>query len=156
MRSAVGFRVVIAGVLTLVLTPALNARAAFPGANGVLAFERELPAGSHTQVDVFAMSAAGTGLRRLTNSAEYNEFGPTWNAPGTRIAFWRTPAPFGPGSIWTMNANGGDRRQLTRGIDARDPAWSPSGARITFTLAGSDGFDVWTMRASDGGDRRAV
>jgi hypothetical protein len=104
MCSAVGSRVVIAGMLALALAPALPARAAFPGANGVLAFERELPAGSHT------------------NSAEYNEFGPTWNAPGTRIAFWRTPAPFGPGSIWTMSPSGGTKHRLAAGFDARDPA----------------------------------
>jgi TolB protein len=131
------------------------AYAAFPGVNGPLVFQREAPAGDHTQTDIYAIEPTGAGLKRLTATRDENEFGPAWSAAGTRIAFWRTPAPFGPGSIWTMKANGSDQRRLTTGIDARDPAWSPSGTRIVFTLVG-DGFHLWTMRASDGGDRQQL
>ncbi len=98
----------------------------------------------------------GGDLQRLTATRDQHELGPAWNAAGSRIAFWRTPAPFGPGSIWTMTANGTDERRLTVGIDARDPAWSPAGTRIAFTLASGEGFDVWTMRASDGADLQQV
>jgi Tol biopolymer transport system component len=145
----------VAGLLLAAVGPS-PAYAAFPGMNGRLAFQLEAPAGDHTQTDIYTIRPTGTGLKRLTATPNQHEFGPAWNAAGTRIAFWRTPAPFGPGSIWTMKPNGADKRRLTVGIDARDPAWSPSGARIAFTLVGSEGFDVWTMRASDGGDRQPV
>jgi Tol biopolymer transport system component len=124
--------------------------------NGNLAFQLEAPAGDHTQTDVYTVKPNGSGLTALTNTPDENEFGPAWNATGTRIAFWRTPAPFGPGSIWSMDADGGRQRQLTTGIDARDPVWNPAGTRIAFTLVDATGFHIWSMRASDGGDRRAI
>src|SRR6266849_1507810 len=91
--------VVMAGLLPARFT----ARAAFPGANGRLAFSYEVPAGDHTQSDIYTILPTGSGLKRLTATADKNEFGAAWNAAGTRIAFWRTHAPFGPGSIWVMN-----------------------------------------------------
>jgi TolB protein len=124
--------------------------------NGRIAFEREAPAGDHTQTDVYTVKRSGSGLRALTSTPDHNEFGPAWNAAGTAIAFWRTPAPFGPGTIWTMDADGGNQQQLTHGIDARDPTWNPAGTRIAFTMVDATGFHVWDMRATDGGDLRQV
>src|SRR5947207_12270031 len=102
------------------------------------------------------MRPDGSGLLRLTATPNRNEFGPAWNATGTRIAFWRTQAPFGPGSIWVMGPGGGHQQQLTHGFDARDPAWNPAGTRIVFTRAEGGNFNLWTMRASDGGDLRRL
>jgi Tol biopolymer transport system component len=144
------------GLLAPVAVDVPAAHAAFPGTNGALAFQIEAPAGDHTQTDIYTIQPSGTGLQRLTATADEHEFGPAWNATGTRIAFWRTPAPFGPGSIWTMKPDGTDQRRLTADVDARDPAWCPSDTRIAFTLVGTEGFDLWTMRGSDGGDRRQV
>jgi Tol biopolymer transport system component len=124
--------------------------------NGRLAFQLEAPAGDHTQADIYTVRHHGSQLRALTTTPDENEFGPAWDATGTRIAFWRTPAPFGPGSIWTMDGDGTHQRQLTTGIDARDPVWNPAGTRIAFTLVDATGFHIWSMRASDGGDRRPV
>jgi TolB protein len=129
---------------------------AFPGANGLIAFERESPAGNHTQADLFTMGPGGRSLVRLTCTPQRNEFGPSWNAAGTQLAFWRTRAPFGPGSVWVMRPDGTGQRRLTRGIDARDPAWNPAGTRLVFTRADGPGFDLWTMRGSDGRGRRQL
>src|SRR5947199_2450444 len=134
----------------------LPAQAAFPGTNGVLAFQLEAPASDHTQTDIYTIQPSGSGLKQLTATPDEHEFGPAWNAAGTRIAFWRTPAPFGPGSIWTMLPDGTGQRQLTTAVDARDPAWNPAGTRLVVTLVDADGFDLWTMRAFDGDDRRQL
>lgn len=142
--------------LLLGLAVASPAHAAFPGANGRLVFEREAPAGDHTQTDVYTIRPDGSGLERLTATPNRNEFGPEWNAAGTRIAFWRTRAPFGPGSIWVMGPHGGHQKELTHGFDARDPAWNPSGTRIVFTRAEGSNFNLWSMRASDGADLRQL
>ncbi len=141
----------------MALLAAPVAQAAFPGTDGRIAFNREAPAGDHTQTDVYTAKADGTGVRQLTASANQNEFGPAYNAAGTQIAFWRTAAPFGEGSLWVMNADGTDKRRLTSGIDARDPAWSPDGTRLAYTGPGAgNGFDIWTLRVSDGLDRKRV
>ncbi len=148
-----------ATLLTALTLPALllpfNGTAR-PISNGSLAFQLEAPAGDHTQTDVYTVKPNGSGLRALTNTPDENEFGPAWNATGTRIAFWRTPAPFGPGSIWTMDGSGGSQQRLTTGIDARDPVWDPTGTRIAFTLVDATGFHIWTMRAADGGDLQPI
>ena len=140
----------------LVFGVAVPVRAAFPGANGRIVIQHEARAGDHTQTDLYTMRPDGSRLVRLTATPGRNEFGPAWNAAGTRIAFWRTHAPFGPGSIWVMNADGSHQRQLTHGFDARDPAWDPSGHRLVFTRGVGSDFDLWTMRASDGGGLRRL
>lgn len=134
----------------------MPARAAFPGTNGRLVFERESPAGDHTQTDLYTIMPGGGGLVRLTGTPNRNEFGPAWNAAGQRIAFWRTRAPFGPGSIWVMGARGRHQHRLTHDFDARDPAWNPAGTRIVFTRASGSDFNLWTMRASDGARLRRL
>ena len=152
-RLLTGAAAVLVAIATLAVPPA---HAAFPGANGRLVFERETVAGDHTQSDLYTVQSDGSQLDRLTDTPNRNEFGPAWNAAGSRIAFWRTRAPFGPGSIWVMDANGAHSRQITHGFDARDPAWNPAGTRIVFTRIHGTNFDLWTMRASDGGDLRPL
>ncbi len=144
---------VTAVVLSVAIaTPSL---AAFPGSNGRIAFGRETVAGDHTQVDINTISPDGTQRVRLTRTPGRNEFGAAWNAEGTQIAFWRTPAPFGPGSLWVMDGNGNNSVRLTQGVDARDPAWSPSGTRLVFTNV-TESWDLWTLRATDGEKRKRV
>jgi TolB protein len=147
--------VLLTVVCLLSSVPAGPSSATFPGTNGRIAFEHEEPAGDHTQTDIFTVKPSGKGLLQLTDSSNNNEFGPAWNAAGTRIAFWRTKAPFGPGSIWIMDADGTDKRRLTKNVDARDPVWNPAGGRLAYTCAGHNG-DICTLRVSDGGDRRHV
>ena len=135
--------------------------ASFPGDDGsiVFSYEAPVPGEQLTQNDLFRIDADGTHRQRLTNSPHVHELGASWNAAGTAIVFWRTRAPFGPGSIWRMDPDGGNQVRLTSGIDARDPVWSPNGQRIAFTRfpeTSSGSPDIWTLRASDGRSRRRV
>jgi TolB protein len=140
------------GALLVACWPVTTGQAAFPGANGRIVFQRESVAGDHTQADLFTVHPDRLGLRRLTATPDFNEFGPAWSADGGRIAFWRTRAPFGPGSVWVMNGDGSGRRRLTSGADARDPAWNPAGTRLVY----QQDFDLFTLRVSDGRGRRQL
>jgi TolB protein len=145
-----------ASTALLLAGTAAPARAAFPGANGLLVFQREAPAGDHTQSDLYTIAPGGARLTRLTATPDRNEFAPAWNAAGTRIAFWRTHAPFGPGSVWIMRADGTHATRLTRGVDSRDPAWNPRGNRLAFTRISGSNSDLYSMRSSDGSDLRRL
>jgi TolB protein len=142
-------------VLGLLLTTAsANAAATFPGRNGLILFQHETPAGDHTQTDLYTVAPDGSGLHRLTNTPNQNEFGGRWSASGGRIVFWRTPAPFGFGDVWVMDASGSSQRQLTHGFDARDPTWAPGGAHIAFTRNEGANANLWIMRSDGTGLRR--
>ena len=125
--------------------------ASFTGGNGLIVFGRETVAGNHTQVDLFTVGPGGAHRVQLTDTPNRNEFGATWNARGTQVAFWRTKAPFGPGSLWVMSANGTNAHKITSGIDARDPSWNPNGTRLVFTNV-TDNWNLWMLDASDGGN----
>ena len=58
---------------TAALLPLLGepgAEAAFPGADGRIAFTQEAPAGDHTQSDIYTVNADGSGLLRLSRVGE--------------------------------------------------------------------------------------
>src|SRR6266850_7814454 len=60
------------------------------------------------------------------------------------------------GTLWTMPAGGGVAKPITDiFMDARQPSWSPDGARIAFQAYRSSTWQIWTMNA-DGSDLRAV
>jgi Tol biopolymer transport system component len=149
----------LAGLLAALLLLALGSSpapswAAFPGGNGRIAFQGETVAGDHTQSDIYTVGRDGTGVRRLADTPNRDELGPAWSPNGSRLAFWRTAAPFGTGSLWVMNADGSGKRQLTFGVDARDPAWNPAGNRLVYDQV--LGGDLYTLRVSDGLDRRRL
>jgi TolB protein len=154
MREFVRASIVVLTVAVASAAPGAPANAAFPGDNGLIAYEDTSVAGDHTQADVFTVEPDGTSSRRITDSPDRNEFGPAWNPAGRRIAFWRTKAPFGPGNLWVMSGDGSHQRRLTVGIDARDPAWNPGGDRLVYTQFAGGSFDLFTLRVSDGEDRR--
>src|SRR6059036_1470460 len=69
--------------------------AAFPGANGGIAFS-SVTAGD---ADIYTMSPDGSGLTRLTRS-RIDEFEPAWSANGKRLAYTSG------GQVYLMNADG--------------------------------------------------
>src|SRR6476469_4479229 len=94
-RRAAGF-VATVGLATIALAaPVAVATTERPETNGLLVFQREVVAADHTQDDVWTVEPDGSGPVRLTQTPQFNEFGPVWSRAGDQIAFWRTPAPFG-------------------------------------------------------------
>jgi len=63
----------------------------------------------------------------------------------------------GKSSIFKIDVRSGDTVDLTPGLNAVDPAWSPDGSKIVFSATGSDGPlpELWVMNA-DGSDAQAL
>jgi TolB protein len=75
--------------------------------------------------------------------------------PGGRIAF-ATGAGAGF-DVWTMDADGGNRRDLTRNpAHDAEPEWSPDGRRILFTSYRTGRAQLYVMNANGSGLRRLV
>src|SRR5689334_9241498 len=116
--------VVLAAALFLCLTGDLEA--AFPGANGRIAFESERDGNP----EIYSMEPDATDQARLTNNPAADT-DPSWSPDGTRIVF--TSNRDGNDEIYTMNADGSGQTRLTTspGSDS-NPAWSPDGRNIVF------------------------
>ncbi len=92
-----------------------------------IAFDAEV----NNRWGIYVVNADGTGLQRLTQTQDYDEFAPAWSpAPpsggtgGTQIAFQSNPD--GQWDIYIMNADGTGRQRLTSDpANDIDPDWCP-------------------------------
>ncbi|HEX8839268.1 MAG TPA: amidohydrolase, partial [Sphingomicrobium sp.] len=104
--------------------------------------------------DIYVMPIAGGTPTRIAEGLSYEQQ-PRWSPDGTRIAFVSDRG--GGDNIWTMNADGSNKKQLTK-EDFRllnQPSWSPDGRYIVakkhFTTGRSLGTgEVWLYHV-DGG-----
>jgi imidazolonepropionase-like amidohydrolase/Tol biopolymer transport system component len=105
--------------------------------------------------DIYTMPIAGGTPRRIAEGLAYEQQ-PRFSPDSRRIAFVSDRG--GGDNIWIMNADGSDKRQLTK-EDFRllnQPSWSPDGRFITakkhFTTGRSLGTgEVWLYHVSGGG-----
>ena len=102
-----------------------------------------------TSFDIWIINADGTGLQRLTNTPEINEFSPTWSPDGTRIAYVSDENTIDQIQIL-------DRQQLTNELlwqnilyDNFSPVWSPQGEWIAFTQRESSGSRVYLVNLDE-------
>jgi dipeptidyl aminopeptidase/acylaminoacyl peptidase len=90
--------------------------------------------------DLYSYDLETKQRTRLT-SWERLDFEPDWSPAGDKIVFVSDRAA--GQSLYTMNADGSDQRQLTRGDNDSDPVWSPDGS----TIAYAQDSQIWTIRA---------
>jgi len=89
------------------------------------------------QEDLYAMRLDGTGLRKLTDDVAKDR-NPVWSPDGRALAFYSNRS--GRYEIWTVDRDGGDLRQRTRGTERADatgmalfPVWSPDGRSLAYS-----------------------
>jgi imidazolonepropionase-like amidohydrolase/Tol biopolymer transport system component len=105
--------------------------------------------------DIYTMPISGGTPRRIAEGLAYEQQ-PRFSPDGRRIAFVSDRG--GGDNIWIMNADGSDKRPLTK-EDFRllnQPSWSPDGrfivAKKHFTTGRSLGTgEVWLYHVSGGG-----
>jgi imidazolonepropionase-like amidohydrolase/Tol biopolymer transport system component len=110
--------------------------------------------------DIYTMPIVGGTPKRIADGLAY-EHQPRFSPDGQRIAF--TSDRGGGDNIWVMNADGQDKRQVTK-EDFRllnQPTWSPDGrfiaAKKHFTTGRSLGTgEVWLYHVSGGGGVQLV
>ena len=144
--GALAFALVVASVT---LVPV--GRAAFPGANGKIAF------GSFRDgnFEIYVMNADGSNQTNLTNNPASDQ-GPSWSPDGTKIAFFSGRDDPSTSEVYVMNADGSSQTRLTF-ITNGWPAWSPDGTKITFTSnQGPNPFpgEIYVMNADGTGATR--
>jgi Tol biopolymer transport system component len=102
-------------------------------------------------LEIYTMATDGTGVRRLTHEPGYDG-GPFFSPDGKRIVYRRDVHPddaslaryrellaqslYRPGAleIWVMDADGGNKRQVTRlGAASFAPFFHPDGRRVIFS-----------------------
>lgn len=110
--------------------------------------------------DIYTMPITGGTPKRIADGLAW-DVQPRFSPDGTRIAF--TSDRTGGDNIWVMNADGSDKRQVTR-EDFRllnQPTWSPDGrfiaAKKHFTTERSAGTgEIWMYHVSGGGGVQVV
>ncbi len=126
----------LATSVTEVASPPVG-NAAFPGANGKIAFYSVRDGNG----EIYVMNADGSAQARLTNTPA-GEVYPKWSPDGTKIAFMSNRD--GNSEIYVMDADGTDQTRITNNVvDDDQPAWSPDGNMIVFTRQGF----IWVMNA---------
>lgn len=124
-------------------------RAAFPGANGRIAYVSSISGNS----EIYSVAANGSDERNHTNNPARDE-DPAFSPDGSKLAFFSTRD--GPAAIYTMNLNGTNVVRLTNDPAGDiNPSFSPDGSKLAFTSFRDGPAEVYTMNA-DGTDQRRL
>jgi TolB protein len=128
-------------VMSTGLVAAGPGHAAFPGANGRIAFSSFRDG----NFEIYTVNADGTDPTRVTNETPFDG-GPAWSADGTKIVF---ASVFG---IQVMNADGSGRFGVTTNPFDSDPTWSPDGTKIAFTSDDPESAEIHVVNVDGSGE----
>jgi dipeptidyl aminopeptidase/acylaminoacyl peptidase len=135
---------------TVLAAPGAPARAAFPGANGKIAFDSF----RNGSFEVFAMDPDGSDPVNLTRNPA-SDSDPAWSPDGRLVAF--TSDRDGNGEVYVLQADGTGQTRLTNNPAADfEPAWSPDGAHLAFTSNRDGNLEVYVMNADGTGVTRLI
>jgi Tol biopolymer transport system component len=145
MAKRLALLALLAGALVTLPGPHDDARAAFAGTNGRIAFVRA--AGAGPLEEVFMVSPASGLTANLSNDPATSDTAPSWSPDGTRVAFQRSGPVDG---IWVLEVVAGTMAVVPHTEHGFQPAWSPDGGWLVFSRNGGDA-ELGKIRA-DGSD----
>jgi TolB protein len=121
------------------------------GLPGLVAFASD----RDNNIHIYTINPDGTGV--LPTSSDNRTFDslPRWSPDGSKMVFSSNQS--GNYQIWSMNADGSDRKRLTdlKGRSAL-PRWSPDGSKIAFTsevlnAAGDNDLEIFVINSDGSG-----
>jgi dipeptidyl aminopeptidase/acylaminoacyl peptidase len=140
---ALGAAVAVIALAWVLWMPA-SGRAAFPGANGLIAFDTR---------QIVVMNPDGTNRTQLTHSTKAST-NPSFSPDGKKLAFVRRRELGGGTDIFTIGVDGSNETRLTDDVaDDDDPSWSADGSKVVFHSFSTTtfSFHVWTVNADGSG-----
>jgi Tol biopolymer transport system component len=145
-RSIATVVVAVAALAVLVGPP--SAAPSFPGAVGVIAYDRP----GDANVQIYTISADGSNIQNLSNNNVGGDHDPRYSADGKRIVYVGVRG--GNEEIFVMNADGSGQTQLTfDSFHNEVPAWTADG-RIVFVSDRDGNGELYIMNADGSHVRR--
>jgi len=86
----------------------------------------------------------GRESRTLSQGQTLGDRGPVFSPDGERIAFWAWDLSY-HATLWVVNADGSNLRQITTAGFDMYPRWSPSGEKLLFESSRSGNMDIWMV-----------
>jgi len=127
---------------------AASSHAAFPGANGRIAFVGSVEGDS----EIYTVAADGSDERNHTRHPA-DDADPAFSPDGSRMAFYSFRD--GPAEIYTMALDGSGVTRVTHNAAGNtDPAFSPDGSRIVFTSFRDGNAEIYAINADGSGQTR--
>lgn len=134
--------------LSLLPTRPAATQAAFPGANGKIAFTNP----QDGNAEIYTMNPNGTGFLRLTNDPA-GDYSPNWSPDGTKIAF--NTNRDGNFEIYVMNEDGSGQTRLTNNAATEtEPHWTPDGSKLVFQSNRDGNEEIYIMDADGSNQTR--
>jgi Tol biopolymer transport system component len=141
---------VLAAMVLVPVTMEREAKAAFSGTPGAIAFVSERD--GFATFNVYRMNADGFGQTRLTDLPGPS-FSPSWSADGSKIAYRHASDLGVQNDVYQMNADGSNETPIVEAAsDDNNPVYSPNSNKFAFVgKRNGDQFDIYLMtRGPDG------
>ncbi len=102
---------------------------------------------------IYLVTPDGSNLRKLAGDILSWDMEAAWSPDSQRIAFVSSRENWG-NEIYVMNADGTNQKRLTHNmVTERQPAWSPDGSKIVFSLSLDEDTTIAMINA-DGTNQR--
>lgn len=100
-------------------------------------------------IEVWTANSDGSAAQQLTHGPGRWQCSPRWSPDGERVVF-DSEGPDGEWHIWSIAADGGTPRQVTKEGRQGVPSWSRDGQWIYYSSSGN----IWRIHVADGQRQR--